>query len=65
MHFFYIKKNFDSYISTIRTSKVKLFEELPSEVVEILLKSDIDEGNNDGDDETDDNDNENDEDEDL
>ena len=36
---------FDPYISTIRTTKAKLSEELPSEVVEMLLKSDIDEGN--------------------
>ena len=47
----------DLYNSTIRTTKTKLSEELPS-VVEMLSKSD--EGNDDGDDESDDNNNEND-----
>ena len=51
-------KNFGPYILTITTTEAKLSEKLPSEVVEIQLKSDIDEGNDGGDDE-------NDEDEDL
>ena len=57
----------DLYISTIRTTKAKLSEELPSEVVKMLSKSNINEGNDDGGDETDDNDNDdkNDEDENL
>ena len=50
----------DLFISTIRTKKAKLSEELPFEVEEMLLKSNIDEGNDAGDDKSDDNENDND-----